>query len=278
MLLNLKKLIFRIFNLIFLYIIIIGVISCENVFEYSPYSGHVQGKDKDTRLSNLEKLSIQEKATSENKTFTFALISDSHTFYNDLDDAVLAINENENIEFVIHGGDLTDGGMIKEYEIFHNIVSDLNYPYFTVIGNHDCLANGLGIYKNMYGIDNYSFTYKDCKFIFFNNIIWELGYIEPDFFWLQSELEDTTSYEQVFVIAHIPPWSDQFTPVYSKLFEHFILTYNVSLSIHGHHHDHYFGCFFDDEKEYLVIGSVDKRYYCTITVFQDSISLDRIHY
>ncbi|MBI9038828.1 MAG: metallophosphoesterase [Bacteroidales bacterium] len=66
---------------------------------------------------------MQEKATGENNTFTFALISDSHTFYNDLDDAVLAINENENVDIVIHGGDLTDGGMIKEYEIFHNIAS-----------------------------------------------------------------------------------------------------------------------------------------------------------
>nr|NQU94157.1 metallophosphoesterase [Bacteroidota bacterium] len=252
------------------------VSSCERIFEYTPYSADVKDKRKYTREQNFEKLRKIEDETAGQKTFKIALISDSHTSYNSLAESINHINLDEGVLFVIHGGDMTDGGMIAEYTIFYQIMEKLKRPSFTVIGNHDCLANGRVIYNEQYGPENYAFIFKNCKFIFFNNVVWELNYEEPDWNWLIKELEDSHSYDKTFVIAHIPPWSDQFSPLDTWAYKAILDTSNVTMSIHGHHHDHYYGHFFDDSVPYLVIGSPDKDIFCKLTVEPDTVIIETI--
>ena len=252
--------------------------SCERVFEYTPYSANVKDDKKFTRQKNLEKLQKIEDETKDLDSFKFALISDSHTYYNSLDEVVNLINQDEEVLFVLHGGDMTDGGMIAEYTIFYEIMGGLDRPYFTVIGNHDCLANGRIIYNDQYGPENYSFVFKNCKFVFFNDIIWELNYEEPDFQWLLHELENHNQYDNVFVIAHIPPWSDQFSPIDTRVYKTLMDTSNVNISIHGHHHDHYYGDFFEDSVRYLVIGAPSKDIFCKLTVEPDTLILETINF
>lgn len=248
------------------------LVSCENTFDYSIYSAKVEEKDKDTRKSNFEKLKAVEAGMSDTSTFIIALLSDSHTYYDDLNDVVDAINANTGIDFVIHGGDMTDGGLLTEYFIFRSIMEQLNKPYFTVIGNHDCLANGRRIYLDMYGYDNYSFDFLNCSFVFFNDVFWEMNYTEPEFEWFADELNKPNPYRQKFVIAHIPPWDEQFTPVYNTVYRRIVDSAHVSLSIHGHLHNH-------DNKPsfyeipYLVIGSPHKRAYVEMKVSTDTVIL-----
>lgn len=255
-------------------LLLLATASCERLFEYSPYSSKVPDDRRDTHQKNLMQLRIIESEIAAKDTFKIGLISDSHTYYNSLAEIVHRMNDEGDIDLVLHGGDMTDGGMIAEYSIFHQIMSDLRAPYFTAVGNHDCLANGRYIYNDMFGAENYSFVFKNCKFIFFNNIIWELNDAEPDYPWLADELFCCSQYDRVFVIAHIPPWSDQFTPLNTYAYRNLMDSADVSMSIHGHHHDHYFGNYFSDSIPYLVIGSPGKDTWCTLTVTPDTLILE----
>lgn len=261
----------RIFPLL---ILLLLLTQCDKVFEFSPYSAYVPNSKKGETERNL-KLLYSNTNTKVFTPFSFALISDSHLWYDELHDALELINAMDSVEFVIHGGDLTDGGLIKEYDIFLNEMEHLKVPYFTVIGNHDLLANGRSIYADIYGSENYSFVYKKCKFIFFNNVVWELDFAEPDFRWLRSQLLDRDKYRHVFVTAHIPPWSEQFFLSYYYVYFKLMYDYNVSLTIHGHHH-HYGELTGDTLLEFpvannLVIGSPQYKVFRTVHVTEDTV-------
>lgn len=261
-------------NVLSIFFSLFLLLGCDKVFEYSPYSAFVPNSKEGETEKNLKRLygSSYEKGFA---PFKFALISDSHLWYNELKQALLLINDMDSIEFVIHGGDLTDGGLIKEYDIFLDEMKNLNVPYFTVIGNHDLLANGRSIYSEIYGNENYSFVYKECKFIFFNNVVWELDFAEPDFRWLRAQLIDRDQYKHVFVTAHIPPWSEQFFLSYYYVYFKLMHDFNVSLTIHGHHHHHseFSG---DTILEFpiannLIIGSPQYKVFRTVDVTADTV-------
>lgn len=252
------------------------MIGCDRVFEYNPYSASVRNKFRTTTKNNLDRLTILEQETQGNSRFKIALISDSHTNYNELSDVLDLINNDDEVMFVIHGGDMTDQGILKEFEIFHNIMDKLDKPWLTVIGNHDCRANGRVIYDEMFGDENYSFVFKNCKFIFFNSVVWELNNEEPDFEWLDNQLSGLSEFDKVFVITHIPSWSDQYTTTSESFYKNLMKSSGVTLSVHGHLHDHYYGEYYEDSVKYLVIGSVDKGSYCNITVMPDSVYLEKI--
>jgi len=273
--LNRGNVLLRLFISIFLFF---GILSCQKVFDYSIYSSDVPTEYKDTRKQNVEKLAKKEAEDLNNETVCFALISDSHSEFDDLENVINAINADSSIEFVIVGGDITDGGILDEYLIFRYIMGLSEIPYFTVIGNHDCLANGLSIYQDVYGADNYVLNYKNCKFVFFNDVVWELNYQEPDFLWFKTQLENSEDNQNVFAVSHIPPWSDSYTPLMQYAFTSIIDSANVMLSIHGHHHDYSYGDHYDDGNNYLVIGSVAKKHYIKMTVNNNSYTMERIEF
>jgi len=258
---------------------LIGILSfqsCENIFEFSPYQAIVKEKYKNTTYKNLEK--IKEINLPGDDTLQFAVITDNHHWYNDLNDAIEDINNNSNISFVLHGGDITDLGMQKEYEIFLTIMENLKIPYLTVIGNHDYLSNGEKIYQEMFGELNYSFVFNSHKFILFDNIVWESSK-EPDFNWMEEELANNYSYyNQVFVLAHIPPFTDQFDKEKENRYKNLLAENNVKLSIHGHIHTYYYTDTYNDGVKYLVVPCSQKRSYCIITVNNDSFTVEKVDY
>mgnify|MGYP000977378670 CR=1 FL=1 len=267
-----KHFVFILFTVVFL------LSGCDRLFEYSPYSANVRKSFEATTAYNLQKIKAIETETGGIVEFKVALISDSHLFYNGLVDIINLINEDEEILFVIHGGDMTDNGMLKEYEIFHNLMNKLKKPYLTAIGNHDFLANGRQIYDEMFGEENYSFVFKNCKFIFFRDVIWENNYEEPDFFWLKAQLENSEDCSRIFVIAHIPPWSDQFSYSTSLIYKTLMDTFNVDLSIHGHHHDHEYFEYYNDSVKYLIIGAPSKGSFCKMTIGVDSVYVEKVNF
>ena len=255
-------------------------VSCDKVFEFSIYSAYVSSSRCNTTRKNLDKLSGTAELPFE--PFKIAFISDSHLYYDDLESALKHINQRDDIDFVIHGGDMTDMGLIKEYNNFQDIMEKLNKPYFTVIGNHDCLANGLAIYREMFGYENYSFTYRDCKFVFFNDVVWELNHKEPDFIWLTQELYNTPpEIKHIFLITHIPPWTDQFFLSSFLFFNELTNRFNVRMTIHGHNHNSEIYTSPSPELEVtlnFVIGSVSKRVYRTLEILSDTVHLETVKF
>lgn len=259
-------------------ILIFVLSSCDKLFEYSPYSANVPEKAENTTSKNIKKIHEIENEDPGLLKYKIALISDSHTDYNDLDDLVEKINRDEKILFTVFCGDMTDGGMLAEFLIFHKFMNRLNRPYLTVIGNHDCLSNGEHIYTEMYGPENYTLNFKGSQFIFFNDVIWELDNREPDYLWLKDELWDAGLFKHNYVISHIPPCSDVITPFQAFSYNEIIAEKKVDISIHGHHHDNYYGPLFNDSLNYMIVGAIAKRGYYELTIEPDTFFVSRVNF
>lgn len=227
----------------------------------------------DLTSKNLEKIS---KITlNDPYRFTFAVISDSHTDYADLQDLVESLNDTTDLVkplFVIHAGDMTDAGWLNEYKRTVDILAQLTIPYLTVIGNHDELSSGREIYSRMFGDFNYSFVLGNCKFVLLEaNSLPYLG-VPPNLDWLEEELMDNDSYRFVFVIGHQPPfdpgWNEQEENRYRQLLQE----NNVALSIHGHEHYFWYGNEYGDGVKYLLVDDAAGRDYCAVSV--DSFTFD----
>ncbi len=243
--------------------------ACDHPFEFSVYEANVISSQKNTTGKNLKLL---EEVSVNSKEFKFAFISDVHFFYNQLTDVIDDINKRDDVKLVIFGGDIADQALLREYEIFHDIMSNLKKPYFTVIGNHDYNNNGAIIYNKMFGDYNYSFEFNNNKFVLFDDVVWESDK-ELDFDWLTSELKENTSYNQVFVIAHIPPDGDQFDDELADKYRSIMEENNVPLSIHGHTHTYNYE---EGDVSYLTAPAVKQRAYNIVSVKDKGFSVELI--
>ena len=268
---NMKTLRLKIFLLIF----IVSFYGC-SVFEFSPYEISLDTDKSDLTKKNISR--ILDINTNESDSFKIALIADSHSSYGELKKAIVNINEDKDILFVIHLGDLTDMGLKNEYQWCNDLLEELSVPYLTVIGNHDCLSNGIDIYKNMYGDLNYSFVLNNVKFIILNDNIWEFENNVPDYNWLENELSDNSSFNNVFVIAHIPPFNKQFNDDNEKEYKNMMSQNSVSISIHGHNHFFYYDRYYNDSIPYLLVNKIGNREYCTMKIDEDSLKIKRIFF
>lgn len=165
-----------------LFAITITFMNCDNLFEYSVYEASVKTVQKNTTAKNLQ---LIKEIQIESSDFKFAVVTDSHIFYTNFNTVLDDINKNEDISFVIFGGDLAEQVLLKEYELFYGLMENLQKPYLTVIWNHDYSSNGGEIYMKMFGDYNYSFEFNENKFIFFDDIVWE-SKKNPDFDWLSK--------------------------------------------------------------------------------------------
>ena len=252
------------------------MVSCDDLFEYSPYAANVKSSYKNLHINNFNKLYTN---TAPKDTIRFAVFADSHYNYNELGKAVEKVNQSPEIDFVIVNGDMADHGYLKEYELFHDKMKELIVPYFTVIGNHDYKSNGESIYQQMYGHPNKFFTYQDNSFILFDNIFWESNKT-PNMNWLEAQLKrsNTSNYKNIFVLAHIPPFGEQFTDEYEELYRGLMLEYNVNLSVHGHLHRFIFDDYYDEEMNYLIVESIIDKEYVIITASENEIKVEQVKF
>ena len=247
-------------------------VGCDKVFEFSPYQANVKEECRNTTAKNLQ---LIKDIKIDSDTFSFAFVTDNHYHYSNLRKVIDDINKKNDISFVIFGGDIADQALLKEYEIFYNIMENLHKPYLTVIGNHDYNSNGEIVYKQMFGAYNYSFEFKQNKFILFDDVVWESNK-NPDFNWLSKQLSNNEKFNQVFVIAHIPPFSDQFDSNLEQTYKSIMQEYNVSLSIHGHVHTYYFRKTYNDNVNYLTGPWLKRPTYCIINVNNNTFYIELI--
>jgi Icc protein len=257
-------------KIIVLFALTITFSNCDNLFEYSVYGANVKKAHKNTTAKNSKLL---ENIKLESQDFKFAFITDVHYFYDNLRTVIDDINKSDDILFVIFGGDIADQALLKEFEIFSDIMQNLNKPYFTVIGNHDYNSNGSIIYKEMFGDYNYSFEFNNNKFVLFDDIIWESNK-DPDFDWLSLELFDSARFNQVFAFAHIPiVVSDDLSVEMKETYRSIMIDNNVSLSIHGHTHSYFYE---EGKVDYLIVPALKEPTYGVIHVKDDMFNVEII--
>lgn len=249
--------------------------SCDEIIEYSPYQNIVKSKWKKQNITQYNKL--LPVAKEEFKPFRVGLIADSHTYYDEFENQVKYINSRDDMDFIIHLGDITLSANAREFDWYSDIMNKINIPVITIIGNHDCLGNGYDIYTEMFGESNFFFEYKDVKFVFFDDIVWEKKVSDPDFEWFDKALVNDQDYEYVIPFAHIPPWDPQFTIGNEYLYDQLMLKHDISLSVHGHGHSYDYWQPYGDVN-YLMVPAPIRNELIILDISNDSIEVERIEY
>lgn len=268
-------------------LLLLLLLSCDNIFEYSPYQVKVDKSDKGQNIKNLKKISkINSK---EFKTFRIALFGDTHTFYDDFEDIVSELNKRDDYDFIINMGDITLSGINREFIWYSNIINKLKKPVLTIIGNHDYLANGYYVFDEMYGPTNFTFEYNNCKFVIFDDVIWERKGRDPDFNWFDINLKNEQDYTQVISFSHIPPWDQQFSIGNEMYFNYLLASHKVKYSFHGHTHNYKkiqpYTELIEMSKNksltnvtYVTTEAANDRGYLILTIEENDINIEKVNF
>lgn len=247
-------------------------------FEYHPYDAQVRGE---THI-NLKNRARIEEACAEKETIRFAFLSDTQRWYDETEDAVKFINTKQDIDFVIHGGDISDFGLTKEFLWQRDILNKLKVPYVVLLGNHDCLGNGNKVFREVFGDYNFSFMAGNIKFVCLNTNAIEFDYSipVPDFEFIEKELNDQNPLHQKTVVAmHAAPFDEQFNNNVARVFQRYITEFpGLMFCINGHGHKLSEEDLFDDGIIYYETPNIAKRTFLLFTITPDDYTYEVIEY
>ncbi len=242
-----------------------------NLIDIHPYDAKVDG-ECDINKHNVARIV---EACKDRDELKFAVISDTQRWYDETADAVANINARGDIDFVIHCGDQTDFGVTKEFEWMRRELQGLKVPYVCLLGNHDCLGNGVVVFRRIYGIENFSFTAGDTHFVCLNTNGLEFDYSEPvpDFQFIKRDREAAladTTVRRTIVAMHAMPYSDQFSENLAELFQQEIELYpGLQLCVCGHDHNTSIEYPFGNDFPYYQCGAAKGRSYFILTLKAD---------
>lgn len=262
----------------YLFLITIAVFqSCVNSWEFSPNQIFDNNSPKDLNKKNLELLSLD----AVDDTITIAFVGDSQRFYDEVDKFTKKANSIDEIDFILLAGDISDFGLLQEFEWINEKLAKLNKPYLCVVGNHDLVANGEAVFERMFGPLNQSFIYDSVKFILHNTNSREyVGNNVPDLEWLANELQPDENVRYYIPVSHVPPFAaGDFNPAlvqaYTSLFRN---TEGLLLSLHGHVHKHRDYSPFQDSVRYLTSPSFDLRSFVLLKIANGTVTKSIVNY
>ena len=245
---------------------VVAVLSGCDMLESHPYDAHVSGE----RYLTEKNIARIEAATAGKSEIKFAMISDTQRGYDETEAVVKVINARGDIDFVLHGGDLTEFGSTREYHWKRDILAKFEMPYVCVIGNHDCLATGLDVYATMYGPLNFSFRAGEVEFLCLNTNAVEFHGSEavPDFRFIKNELAALApDICKTVVLMHAGPFSEQFNNNVADEFHALIRQFpGLQFALYGHGHHITVDDFFGDGILYYQCTNIKKRSYLVFTI------------
>lgn len=247
--------------------------SCD-LIDVHPYDGDIDGE---TGI-NARNIARIEETLKGRTQIRFAFISDTQRWYDETEDEVASINARGDIDFVIHGGDLTDFAVTKEFEWQQKILNKLTMPYVVLLGNHDCIGSGKEVYRCMFGNENFSFLAGPTRFICldtnaleydFSNPVPDLGYIES--------FRGDTSCKNTVIAMHVAPFQDEFNNNVAKAFNYEIaLLNNPIFCINGHAHSNQVSDIYGNGLLYYQITCASDRQYYVFTVDEKGYTYETI--
>jgi Icc-related predicted phosphoesterase len=243
--------------------------ACEMI-EYHPYDGNITGETgiNDKNIARIE------TACKDKPAIKFIMMSDTQGQYEATKDFVNTINQKDDIDFVIHGGDISDFGLTKEFLWMRDIMNKLRVPYVVIVGNHDCVATGLYVFRKVFGELNFSFIAGRTKFVCLNTNALEFDYSQsvPDLQFIKKELESRSDeYEKTVVAMHAPPFSDQFNNNVADVFQDNIKKFpQLQFCLNGHEHTLKATDPFGDNVLYFVPPNIGQRKYWLFTLNENN--------
>lgn len=252
--------------------ILLSIILCFqacDMFEPHPYDTFVDG-EKDLNNTNIRLVTERLK---EKKEFRFAFISDTQRWYDETKDFVADINQRDDVEFILHGGDLTDFGATHEFILQRDIMLGFKRPWFALLGNHDCLGTGEDVYEEIWGNPNFYFVAGNVLFVCLNTNCMEYDYSEPipDFSFLERLLGNIPEgVDKTVVVMHVPPYDMEFNNNVARVFQLYLKQFpNLLFCLNGHGHSYNANEIFDDGIIYYMTPCAKKRQYLLFTINEE---------
>lgn len=259
---------------LFYSILCLFLTACQS--EYHAYDTRIDGQ----RHIHAKQIPAIETATKGKSSFRFAFITDTQRWYDESEALVNHLNGKDDIDFVIHGGDLTDWGLRAEFELQRDIFRHLKQPYVVLLGNHDCLVTGELIYEEIYGAPDFAFTAGDVRFICLNTnaLEYPAGSNVPNFDFLAEELTNyPAEARRTIAVMHAAPLSDQLSGDKAVAFHETLNQFpNLMVCIAGHDHHYKVNDLFEDGMLYIHGASIEKRSYILFTIDEDGYKYEEI--
>jgi Icc-related predicted phosphoesterase len=248
------------------------------MFEAHPYDGKVTGETG----VNSKNIKLIEERCLGRQTIRLAFIGDSQRRYDKTVDFVKSINTKNDIDFVIHGGDISDFGVTREFLMQRDILNKLKIPYVVLLGNHDCIGTGKHVYREVFGDENFAFIAGNVKFICLNTNALEYDYSRPvpDFRFIEEHLfSQTPGHEKTVIAMHAPPYCEQFNNNVANVFHRYINEFpDLQFCLNSHAHDINAADIFEDGIIYYNSASTEKGKYLLFTISTENYSYEVVYF
>lgn len=257
---------------------LLGAVTACNLLESSPYDALVTGETD----INTRHVALIESALAGKTSFKFAFISDTQRWYDETEAFVEHLNGRDDVDFVLHGGDVSDFGVTEEFLWQRDILDGLKVPYVVLLGNHDVLGNGIQVYRRVFGPEDFSFMAGDVKFICLNTNALEFDYSDPipDFNFIKSQLKDENpAYRRTIYAMHVAPGDEQFNNNVADLFQAYVrLSPGILCGLYGHGHTFVEEDKFGDGIIYYETPCIGKRFYLMFTVNEEGYTYEKVYF
>lgn len=233
--------------------------------DFSPFTTDLDDSERDHTERNLERLQGgMQRALVADRPLRIALLSDTHSSYDELAEIVELIRARDDVAFVLHLGDLSDYGLRHEYSLALEHLQRLDVPFVTAVGNHDLLSNGPDLYRAMFGDYNYSFTYGEVRVVMLNTNTWETPDDVPSLAWVKRETAPSSDAHTVIVAAHQRP--------HERAMEKIFADNGVAAQLTGHIHD--MGTYRAEGVPGLCVGAVVRGYWAMVVIDAGKITME----
>lgn len=253
-------------------------LSC-NSDEYSPNQTFNR---RSANASNEKQIAKLHQRTPGN-TIRVAISGDTQRSYAETRLFVDHVNARSDIDFVILNGDISDFGLLAEFNGIYDIYNRLDVPFIAVIGNHDLVANGRAVYEKMFGPLNFSFNYGPVKFVCHdtNGREYDFDGTTPNLTWLKNSLTVGNGITNLVAISHVPPIDADFDPAlatpYQTLFNQ---TPGLLASIHSHRHSKMETYYQSGNTgvPFIVTNAIINRAYTVITIQNGQLNAQEVNF
>ena len=154
-------------------------------------------------------------AAAQTAPVKFAYLSDIHICegsprIENLKRCIEDINRQEDIQFTLFGGDITEFGADHEIEMTKAMIDALDHPYWIVAGNHDAKwsESGCNTFAKVFGYEQFEFEAGGIKFLGCNsgpNMRMAPALLPHEsLVWLDSIMTATPKEQPVIFVNHYP--------------------------------------------------------------------------
>lgn len=248
------------------------------MIDYHPYDVRIKG-ETDVNRHNISEIETNCQGKT---TIRFVTMGDSQRWYDETVDFVNHLNQRNDIDFVIHGGDMSDFGLTKEFLWQRDIMNRLNVPYVTLLGNHDCLGTGEETFQAVFGNPNFSFIAGRIKFVCLNTNAIEYDYSSPipDFEFIENQLHERESdFDKTVFSMHIRPYCSEFNNNVASVFQYYINHFpGLQFCTAAHEHHLYEEDIFGDGVMYYMSDCMARRSYYIFTITPDGYEREVVYF